>query len=116
MNLWDIRAGRWHEKLVALGAGSFSAEDLKTKLGPVSEDGGLHLGKVAGYYVQRYGFAEACTVIPFTGDNPSTIIALPLRSLDAMVSLGTSTTFLMSTPEYKPDPATHFFNHPTTPG
>jgi xylulokinase len=116
MNLWDIRAGRWHEKLVALAAGSFGADDLKKKLGSVPQDGGVHLGKVSKYYVQRYGFDAACTVIAFTGDNPSTIIALPLRSLDAMVSLGTSTTFLMSTPEYKPDPATHFFNHPTTPG
>jgi len=33
-----------------------------------------------------------------------------------MVSLGTSTTFLMSTPQYKPDPAYHFMNHPTTRG
>ena len=116
MNLWDIKMGGWHEKLVALAAGVFGADDLKKKLGPVSEDGGLHLGRVSEYYVQRYGFDAACTVVAFTGDNPSTIIALPLRSLDAMVSLGTSTTFLMSTPEYKPDPATHFFNHPTTPG
>ena len=116
MNLWDIKAGEWHEKLLALAAGHFGAEDLKKKLGQVSEDGGLHLGQVSNYYVQRYGFDAACTVVAFTGDNPSTIIALPLRSLDAMVSLGTSTTFLMSTPEYKPDPATHFFNHPTTPG
>jgi xylulokinase len=116
MNLWDIKAGGWHERLVALAAGSFGAEDLKSKLGSVSEDGGLHLGKVSSYYVQRYGFDVSCTVVAFTGDNPSTIIALPLRSLDAMVSLGTSTTFLISTPEYKPDPATHFFNHPTTPG
>ena len=116
MNLWDIKAGEWHEKLLALAAGRFGAEDLKKKLGQVSEDGGLHLGRVSNYYVQRYGFDAACTVVAFTGDNPSTIIALPLRSRDAMVSLGTSTTFLMSTPEYKPDPATHFFNHPTTPG
>ncbi|TKA37460.1 putative D-xylulose kinase A, partial [Friedmanniomyces simplex] len=33
-----------------------------------------------------------------------------------MVSLGTSTTFLMSTPLWRPDPAYHFMNHPTTPG
>jgi xylulokinase len=33
-----------------------------------------------------------------------------------MVSLGTSTTFLMSTPKYIPDPAYHFMNHPTTAG
>ena len=29
---------------------------------------------------------------------------------------GTSTTFLMSTPHYKPDQSVHFMNHPTTPG
>ena len=116
MNLWDIKGGCWNEKLVALAAGSYGVDDLKKKLGHVSEDGGLHLGQVSKYYVHRYGFSADCTVVAFTGDNPSTIIALPLRSLDAMVSLGTSTTFLMSTPEYKPDPATHFFNHPTTTG
>lgn len=116
MNLWDVKGGCWNERLVALAAGSFGVADLKKKLGPVSEDGGLHLGMISNYYVQRYRFSEDCTVVAFTGDNPSTIIALPLRSLDAMVSLGTSTTFLMSTPEYRPDPATHFFNHPTTTG
>jgi xylulokinase len=36
--------------------------------------------------------------------------------MDAIVSLGTSTTFLMSTPKYVPDPAYHFFNHPITAG
>ena len=116
MNLWDVKTGVWHERLVALAAGSFGVEDLTKKLGPVSEDGGLHLGTVSKYFARRYGFDAACTIVAFTGDNPSTIIALPLRSLDAVVSLGTSTTFLMSTPEYQPDPATHFFNHPTTAG
>lgn len=116
MNLWDIKGGSWNEKLLALAAGSFGVGDLKKKLGPVSEDGGAHFGRVSKYFVERYGFNSDCTVVAFTGDNPSTIIALPLRPLDAMVSLGTSTTFLMSTPQYKPDPATHFFNHPTTAG
>jgi len=102
--------------LLKLAAGEFDVEDLKKKLGDVPEDGGLHLGHIAPYFVERYHFSQDCTVIPSTGDNPSTILALPLRSMDAMVSLGTSTTFLMSTPEYKPDPATHFFNHPTTSG
>jgi len=66
--------------------------------------------------VQRYGFASECEIVPFTGDNPSTILALPLRASDAIVSLGTSTTFLMSTPNYMPDTSYHFMNHPTTPG
>ena len=116
MNLWDIREGGWHEKLLALAAGRYGGGDLKSKLGDVSEDGGLHLGEISSYYCKRYGFNQACTIVVATGDNPSTILAVPLRPLDAIVSLGTSTTFLMSTPEYKPDPATHFMNHPTTPG
>lgn len=116
MNLWHIEKGVYDQDLLHLCAGSFGADDLKRKLGPVPEDGGIHLGMIDHYYVERYGFSPACAVIPSTGDNPATILALPLRPSDAMVSLGTSTTFLMSTPSYKPDPSTHFFNDPTTPG
>ena len=116
MNLWDIKNGRWHPKLLKIAAGDFGVEALKAKLGDVPEDGGVHLGPISQYYVRRYGFSPDCTIIASTGDNPSTILALPLRQNDAIVSLGTSTTFLMSTPEYKPDSATHFFNSPTTTG
>ncbi|KAJ5579481.1 uncharacterized protein N7459_005466 [Penicillium hispanicum] len=116
MNLWNIQQGAYDDRLLQLCAGKFGVEDLRKKLGDVPEDGGLHLGCVHPYYIQRYGFSPECTVIPATGDNPATILALPLWPSDAMVSLGTSTTFLMSTPHYKPSPATHFFNHPTTPG
>ncbi|KAG9796091.1 putative D-Xylulose kinase, partial [Aureobasidium melanogenum] len=116
MNLWDIKAGKWHGKLLELAAGPSGVEALKQKLGDVPEDGGAHLGTISKYFVQRHGFSSDCTIIASTGDNPSTILSLPLRSNDAMVSLGTSTTFLMSTPEYKPDPSYHFFNSPTTPG
>lgn len=116
MNLWNIKEGSWDDRLLKLCAGEFGVADLKKKLGDVPEDGGLHLGKIHKYFVERYSFSPDCTIIPSTGDNPSTILALPLKPSDAMVSLGTSTTFLMSTPIYKPDPATHFFNHPTTPG
>ena len=118
MNLWDIQAGKYHEGLLALTAGDDPTKisDLKFKLGNVPESGSDAFGKVSSYFVRRYGFNPESDIIPFTGDNPSTILALPLRPLDAMVSLGTSTTFLMSTPYYKPDPSVHFMNHPTTPG
>jgi len=116
-NLWDIKNGRWHEDLLALAAGgSDGVEDLKKKLGGVPEDGGSSFGTVSPYFSKRYGFPSSAQVIAFTGDNPSTILALPLRASDAIVSLGTSTTFLMSTPQYRPDPAYHFMNHPTTAG
>lgn len=115
-NLWDIKSGRWNEECLALAAGEEGVANLKSKLGHVPEDGGSSFGTISPYFVKRYGFPESAQVIAFTGDNPSTILALPLRSSDAIVSLGTSTTFLMSTPQYKPDPAYHFLNHPTTAG
>ena len=111
MNLFDIKTGRYNQELMALAAGSSDTRELESKLGGhVAEDGGGSLGNVSQYFVQRYGFSPSCTIAPFTGDNPSTILALPLHPLDAIVSLGTSTTFLMSTPRYKPDPAVHFMN------
>ena len=116
LNLWDIKRGDYNEQLLALTAGSKDSADLRSKLGDVPEDGGGSFGKIATYFVDRYGFNANCKILPFTGDNPSTILALPLRPMDAIVSLGTSTTFLMSTHYYKPDPAVHFFNHPTTAG
>ncbi|GAM82603.1 hypothetical protein ANO11243_005850 [Dothideomycetidae sp. 11243] len=116
MNLWHIAQGRWHDELLGLVSGKDNIADLKGKLGDVPEDSGLTFGRISSYFVKRFGFAEDCSIIPCTGDNPSTILALPLRPGDAMVSLGTSTTFLMSTKEYKPDPAYHFMNHPTTAG
>jgi len=116
MNLWDIKSGTWSEPLLKLAAGKSGVDDLKRKLGGVREDGGGSLGPISEYFITRYGFEKDCQIAPFTGDNPATILALPLRPMDAMVSLGTSTTFLMSTPKYFPDPAYHFFNHPTTAG
>ena len=117
MNLRDIKKGMWNEELLALTAGSkHGVADLRAKLGIIDEDGGGGLGYISPYFVSRYGFPQDCKIVPGTGDNPSTILALPLRPSDAMVSLGTSTTFLMSTPEYLPDPAYHFMNHPTTAG
>lgn len=118
MNLWDIAAGTWNETLLKLTAGDGENElaDLRNKLGKVGEDGGGSMGLISPWFVARYGFNPTCAIAPFTGDNPSTILALPLRPLDAIVSLGTSTTFLMSTPNYVPDPFYHFFNHPTTAG
>jgi xylulokinase len=117
MNLWDIDQGTWSYELLELTAGSYSeGKALKQKFGDVREDGGGGIGPIAKYYVSKYGFSADCQIAPFTGDNPATILSLPLRPLDAMVSLGTSTTFLMSTPKYVPHPSYHFFNHPTTAG
>lgn len=117
MNLWDMRNNKWDESLLELTAGSKDAvPELRRKLGEARLDGGGSMGAISPYFVSRYGFSGECQVAPFTGDNQGTIMALPMRPLDAIVSLGTSTTFLMVTPAYKPDPSYHFMNHPATPG
>lgn len=116
MNLWDIPNAKYSQKLLALAGGKDGAADLQKKLGEPRADGGGSMGPISKYFVERYGFSSECQIAPFTGDNPATILALPLRPLDAIVSLGTSTTFLMNTPEYCPDGSYHFFNHPTTEG
>ncbi|KAG6041540.1 hypothetical protein E4U41_003700 [Claviceps citrina] len=117
MNLWDIPNQRYSPGLLSLAAGgNDGAELLRQKLGEPEMDGGRSLGGISPYFVHKYGFSPDCQVVPFTGDNPATILALPLRPLDAIVSLGTSTTFLMNTPTYRPDGSYHFFNHPTTSG
>ncbi len=117
MNLWDIGGETWNQKLLELTAGGAEGVPaLREKLGEVPIDGGVILGAVSPYFVQRFGFGEDCRITAFTGDNPATILCLPLRPLDAIVSLGTSSTFLMSTPNYRPDPSYHFMNHPTTKG
>jgi xylulokinase len=117
MNLWDINAETWNQKLLELTAGDQDdVPALRKKLGDVPTDGGKILGTVSPYFVERFGFSKDCRITAFTGDNPATILSLPLRPLDAIVSLGTSSTFLMNTPNYKPDPSYHFMNHPTTKG
>lgn len=116
MNLWDMTTNKWHDGLLTLASGQFGLDSLRQKLGNVAHDGGASLGNISQYFVHKYNFPAACQVIASNGDNPSTILALPLQPNDAIVSLGTSSTFLMSTSEFKADPAVHFFNHPTTKG
>ncbi|KAI0166042.1 xylulose kinase-like protein [Xylariaceae sp. FL1272] len=115
MNLWDITAEKWNESLLTLTAGGAEGVPaLEKKLGHVPTDGGAVLGQISPYFVNRFGFSADCRIIAFTGDNPATILSFPLRPHDAIVSLGTSSTFLMSTPQYKTDSSYHFMNHPTT--
>ena len=53
MNLFDIKTGSYNQKLMALAAGSPITSDLESKLGHVTEDGGINLGKISPYFVRR---------------------------------------------------------------
>ncbi|KAF2861323.1 putative D-Xylulose kinase [Piedraia hortae CBS 480.64] len=115
MNLWDIHSSKWHGSLLELTAGGKSSiPSLISKLSQPNQTPETPLGTINPYFITRFGFPPDCQVQPFTGDNPSTILSLPLLPGDAVISLGTSTTFLMSTPTYLPSPEYHLMNHPAT--
>ena len=86
MNLMNIRRLRWEP--TALSA---TAPNLDTKL-PHLQHSSAPIGVLAPYWQQRYGLPEAL-LIPWTGDNPSSLIGAGLvREGDVGISLGTSDT------------------------
>lgn len=67
--------------------------------------------------LDAYGELLDCIVAPFTGDNPASVASLSAPG-DAILSLGTSTTFLLSVPPSGNPPkrftTSHLLAHPTT--
>lgn len=86
-NMMDIAARQWSAH--ALDA---TAPDLAAKLLPIAPSG-QPVGPISPYYVGRYGFASDCLVLPFSGDNPCSLIGLGLVAPGQVaLSLGTSDT------------------------
>ena len=86
-NLMDIRSRQWSPQ--ALEA---TAPDLADRLLPIVPSTEI-IGKISPYYVERYGFSATCEVLPFSGDNPCSLIGLGLvEPGQVALSLGTSDT------------------------
>ncbi|KAL1698442.1 hypothetical protein EV121DRAFT_297185 [Schizophyllum commune] len=113
MNLMNVLTCKWEDKLLEAAGGP----ELRAKLGPEPVPGGTTLGKIDRYWVERWGFNPECIIAPTTGDNPATVIGLSAPG-DAILSLGTSTTFLLSIPPSDTLPkrftTSHILTHPTT--
>ncbi|EIW58198.1 D-xylulose kinase [Trametes versicolor FP-101664 SS1] len=113
MNLMNVLTCEWDDRLLEAAGGP----ELRAKIGPEPAPGGTFLGKISPYWVQRWGFNEDCSIAPFTGDNPATVVALSTPG-DAILSLGTSTTLLLSIPPAETAPkrftTSHLLSHPTT--
>ena len=108
MNLMDLAARRWSP--AALEA---TAPDLGRKLPPI-RDSWTVTGEIAPYWRRKYGFGPA-SVIPWSGDNPSSLVGLGLVTPGALgISLGTSDTVFGPRAEPAPDPggAGHVFGSP----
>lgn len=42
--------------MICVGGSHEGATDLERKLGPVTADGGIVVGKIGTYFVERFGF------------------------------------------------------------
>ncbi|KAJ3027201.1 UNVERIFIED_CONTAM: hypothetical protein HDU68_004251 [Siphonaria sp. JEL0065] len=93
MNLLDIHLKDWPATLLSCVAGkNTSAHHLKALLGAPTAPH-FPISTISPYFVERYGFSPTCKVIPFTGDNPSTLAGLGISAPgDLAISLGTSDT------------------------
>ncbi len=86
-NLMDIRTRRWCKPAMEA-----TAPDLAERMLPVAASG-TPAGPVSPYFTQRYGLAPDCQVLPFSGDNPCSLIGLGLvEPGHVALSLGTSDT------------------------
>ena len=86
-NLMDIRTRRWSPQAMAA-----TAPGLSAKLLPVAASDSP-AGTISPRFAGRYGFAPGCQVLPFSGDNPSSLIGLGLvEPGQVALSLGTSDT------------------------
>ena len=93
-SLMDYRARSWSPELAEAVAGDLpgGATELLKKL-PRLASGRVIAGKIARYFVERYGFSPECLVGIGSGDNPQTK-ALTEGSL---LSLGTSFVIMVET-------------------
>ncbi|KAF8518936.1 actin-like ATPase domain-containing protein [Hysterangium stoloniferum] len=112
MNLMDVLTLKWNDELLQICGGP----QLRAKLGEEPVPGGTILGNISPWWVQRWGFNKNCVIAPFTGDNPATVAGLSTPG-DAILSLGTSTTFLIDIPPASTPPKrftnSHLLTHPT---
>ncbi len=108
MNLLDLGKGMWDRDIC-----EFVAPGLLDKL-PAVYTGGSSL-KLAPYFA-KYGLRPGIPVVPFTGDNPASLVGTGADKPGvAVISLGTSDTFFAAMPEFRTDPdgCGHVFGNPS---
>jgi xylulokinase len=86
-NLMDIKTRDW-----STAAQDATAPNLSDRMLSVTASG-TPVGPIHTSFVERYGFASDCLVLPFSGDNPCSLIGLGLvEPGHVALSLGTSDT------------------------
>jgi len=88
MNLMNIKTKKWDDRAMEA-----TAPNLKSKLPPLTHSYNI-IGKLSPYFIQRYGFSQETILIPWSGDNPNSLIGLGLIDKGKVaISLGTSDTY-----------------------
>ncbi|ORY98614.1 hypothetical protein BCR43DRAFT_522717 [Syncephalastrum racemosum] len=108
-NMMNIETHRWQPNLVEHCGGP----ELIKKLALEPVEGGVQLGNIHPYFVERFGLNPECKVMPFTGDNSATLVSMNLHEGDCVVSLGTSDTVLVYLKQAQATTESHLMAHPT---
>ena len=88
MNLMNIKTKKWDQK--ALDA---TAPKLISKLPRLANPYDI-IGNISNYFVKKYNFSPTCQIIPWSGDNPNSLIGTGLINKGKVcISLGTSDTY-----------------------
>ncbi len=86
-SLMDWSQRRWDRQLIAAVASGLpgGADALASRLPPLAHPLTL-VGRVASYFVERYGLSPECAIVAGSGDNPQSKVL----ASGALLSLGTS--------------------------
>ncbi|WP_269522759.1 xylulokinase [Coraliomargarita parva] len=109
MNLLNIASWQWDPELLEA-----TAPNLAAKL-PGVVPGATAVGKIAPYFIEKFGFSEGTPVTVFSGDNPSSLVGMGAGEPGKVViSLGTSDTFFAAMQDVVADPQGygHVFGNP----
>lgn len=101
MSLMNYQKKIWDSGLVAATADGIhgGSEALLSKLPELATPDTV-LGNIATYFVEKYGFSDACSIVAGSGDNPQAKVPVA----GDLLSLGTSFVNMVSTDGQTVDP------------
>ena len=110
MNLLNLKTGEWDREIC-----EFTAQGLTSRLPPNLKLSDSQTSKPLRAYFSRYGLRPGIPVVPFTGDNPASLVGcFAEKPGTAVISLGTSDVFFAAMDSYHTDPDGygHVFGNP----